>query len=136
MFGHNVGMCYLPNENGVRANVHLFGNSGFQVRNSIVENYWSPRLAYLVVNPLKFVRVPPRLKSKAANKGERGFFTKNGSGEDSAFFNELVAKIVLVDANGNCWGFRGDLEYGVGNLTVDAIILFRGHDINAVTQLE
>jgi len=30
---------------------------------------------------------------------------------------------------------RGDLEYGVGNLTVHTVVLFRGYYINTIAQL-
>jgi hypothetical protein len=70
VFSHNVGVYNLTNENGMRAHVHLFGDSGFQVRNSIIDDYRSARLTYLVFNPIKFVAIPTRFKAKAANKVE------------------------------------------------------------------
>jgi len=88
----------------MRAHIHLFGDSGFQIRNSVIKDNQSARLTYLIVNHLKLVRVPSRFKAKAANKAKGRPLTENRGGKGSAFFNKIVGEIVFVDADGDCWG--------------------------------
>jgi len=70
LFRRKVGVHYLTNENDLCAHIHLSGGSRFQIGDGAVKYHWSATLAYLVVDPIKFVCIPSGLKTKATNKGE------------------------------------------------------------------
>jgi hypothetical protein len=114
---------HLADEDGVRAHVHLLGNSGFEVGDGIIRDNGRAGLAELVVAALELVDVPARLEAEATDEGQGRVHTQDGHGKGAAIFNILPGQIVLVDADGDGRRLRSHLEHGVGDLSVELIAL-------------
>ncbi len=111
------------------AGICLGDNISLHVSQGIIQHYGCTGLAYSEIDAPELIRFSSRLESKLADEVQWCILCQDGDRKCPAILDKLMGEVAFVQAYGDCWGRRTDLNHRVGNLRVELLPLCGADDI-------
>jgi len=83
------------------------------------------RWRLFIIHTGKFIGIASGFKAELPDKIERSCIGENRGGKPAAGLDIFMGQVLFIDAHCYCRRFRGDLNNGIGDLSVNFIAFIR-----------